>query len=102
MSCDGPWPEDRVDLLDGWISEWRAILMARLAWLNCVKPPGPRLEIGSPPLGTAGFDPLIACDVADAGRLEAPGSDLHQFGLHGEFVDLDQPRAAVGAAELLE
>jgi hypothetical protein len=50
-----------------------------------------------PPAST----PLIACDVADAGRLEAPGSDLHQFGLHGEFVDLDQPRAAVGAAELL-
>ena len=66
--------------------------MARLAWLYGMKPPGPRLEIRSPPLGTAGFDPWIACDVAEAGRFEAPGGHLHQFGLHVDFVDLDQSR----------
>jgi predicted dinucleotide-binding enzyme len=43
----------------------------------------------------AGYDPLRAGGVADAGRIEAPGGDLHQFGLNGELVDLDQARAAV-------
>jgi 8-hydroxy-5-deazaflavin:NADPH oxidoreductase len=43
----------------------------------------------------AGFDPLKAGGVADAGRIEAPGGDLHQFGLSGELVDLEQARAAV-------
>jgi predicted dinucleotide-binding enzyme len=47
----------------------------------------------------ADFDPLKAGGVAAAGRIEAPGSDLHQFGLNGELVDLDQARAAVAAAE---
>jgi 8-hydroxy-5-deazaflavin:NADPH oxidoreductase len=44
---------------------------------------------------TAGFDPLKAGGVADAARIEAPGGDLHQVGLNGELVDLDQARAAV-------
>ena len=43
----------------------------------------------------AGFDPVKAGGVADAERIEAPGGDLHQFGLNGELVDLDQARAAV-------
>jgi predicted dinucleotide-binding enzyme len=46
----------------------------------------------------AGFDPLKAGGTADAGRIEAPGGDLHQFGLNGELVDLDQARTAVGVA----
>jgi 8-hydroxy-5-deazaflavin:NADPH oxidoreductase len=45
----------------------------------------------------AGFDPLRAGGVADAGRIEAPGGDLHQFGLNGELPDLDQARAAITA-----
>jgi predicted dinucleotide-binding enzyme len=45
----------------------------------------------------AGFDPLRADGVADAGRIEAPGGDLHQSGLNGELVDLDQARAAIAA-----
>jgi 8-hydroxy-5-deazaflavin:NADPH oxidoreductase len=40
----------------------------------------------------AGFDPLRAGGVADAGRIEAPGGDLHQFGLNGRLPDLDQAR----------
>ena len=43
----------------------------------------------------AGFDPLKAGGVADAGRIEAPGGDLHQYGLNGELVDLDQARHAL-------
>ena len=43
----------------------------------------------------AGFDPLKAGGVADAGRIEAPGGDLHQFGLNGQLVDLDQASAAI-------
>ena len=39
---------------------------------------------------TAGFDPLMAGGAADARRIEGPGGDLHQFGLNGELVDLDQ------------
>ena len=47
----------------------------------------------------AGFEPLKAGGLADAGRIEVPGGDLTQPGLNREFVDLDQARAAV-AAEL--
>jgi len=47
----------------------------------------------------AGFDPLKAGGVAAAGRIEAPGGDLHQFGLNGALLDLDQARAAVASTE---
>jgi hypothetical protein len=43
----------------------------------------------------AGFEPYKAGGVADAGRLEMPGGDLHQFGLNGALLDLDEARAAV-------
>ncbi|MFD0404372.1 NADPH-dependent F420 reductase [Kitasatospora sp. NPDC127116] len=46
----------------------------------------------------AGFDAVKAGGLAAAGRIEAPGGDLHQFGFNGEVVDLDQARAAVGSA----
>ena len=46
----------------------------------------------------AGFDPLKAGGVADAGRIEGPGGDLSQAGLNGELVDLEHARAAVAAA----
>jgi predicted dinucleotide-binding enzyme len=42
----------------------------------------------------AGFEPLKAGGVADAGRIEMPGGDLHQFGLNGSLLDLDEARAA--------
>jgi predicted dinucleotide-binding enzyme len=46
----------------------------------------------------AGFEPLKAGGLADAGRLEVPGGDLHQGGgLNGQLVDLDQARDAVAA-----
>ncbi|MFD7019926.1 hypothetical protein [Streptomyces sp. NPDC059928] len=45
----------------------------------------------------AGSDPVEAGGPADARRIEAPGGDLHQFGLDGEVVDLDQARTAVNA-----
>jgi predicted dinucleotide-binding enzyme len=44
-----------------------------------------------------GFDPLKAGGLASAGRIEAPGGDLHQFGLNG-VVGLEQERAALAAA----
>ncbi|TQF01621.1 NADP oxidoreductase coenzyme F420-dependent [Kitasatospora acidiphila] len=44
---------------------------------------------------TAGFEPVKAGGLAAAGRIEAPGGDLHQFGFNGEVVDLDRARAAV-------
>jgi hypothetical protein len=47
----------------------------------------------------AGFESLKAGDLAEAGRIEVPGGDLHQVGLNGALLDLDQARAAV-AAEL--
>jgi 8-hydroxy-5-deazaflavin:NADPH oxidoreductase len=43
----------------------------------------------------AGFEPLKAGGVADAGRIEMPGGDLHQAGLKGALLDLDEARAAV-------
>jgi 8-hydroxy-5-deazaflavin:NADPH oxidoreductase len=45
----------------------------------------------------AGFDPLRAGGIADAGRIDAPGGDLQQFGLSDELLDLDQARAAITA-----
>ena len=49
-------------------------------------------------ISTAGFDPLKAGGVADAGRIEVPGGDLHQNGgLDGQLLDLDQARAALEA-----
>ncbi len=46
-------------------------------------------------ISAAGFDPLKAGGVADAGRIEVPGGDLHQNGgLDGQLLDLDQARAA--------
>jgi predicted dinucleotide-binding enzyme len=45
----------------------------------------------------AGFEPLKAGGVADAGRIEMPGGDLHQAGLNGALLDLDEARAKVAA-----
>jgi hypothetical protein len=44
----------------------------------------------------AGFDPLKAGGVADAGRIEVPGGDLFQLGRDGQLADLDQARAMLG------
>jgi 8-hydroxy-5-deazaflavin:NADPH oxidoreductase len=43
----------------------------------------------------SGFDPLKVGGVADAGRIEMPGGDLHQFGLNGALLDLEEARAAL-------
>ena len=50
-------------------------------------------------ISATGFEPLKAGGVADAGRIEMPGGDLHQVGLNGRLVDVDEARAAVAAAE---
>jgi len=51
-----------------------------------------------PLIQAAGFEPLKAGGVADAGRLEVPGGDLHQGGgLNGQLVDLDQAHDAIAA-----
>ena len=42
----------------------------------------------------AGFEPLKVGGVAAAVRIEMPGGDLHQFGLNGALLDLDEARAA--------
>ncbi len=47
----------------------------------------------------AGFDPVKAGGLADAGRIEGPSGDLNQFGLNGEILDLEQARAALVRAE---
>jgi predicted dinucleotide-binding enzyme len=46
----------------------------------------------------AGFDPLKVGGAADAGRIEAPGGDLHQFGFNGEIIDLERARTALAGA----
>jgi len=43
----------------------------------------------------AGFDPIKAGGAAAALRIEMPGGDLHQFGLNGAVLDLDEARAAI-------
>jgi predicted dinucleotide-binding enzyme len=47
----------------------------------------------------AGFDALKVGGVADAGRIEAPGGDLHQFGFNGEIIDLEQACTALAGAK---
>jgi predicted dinucleotide-binding enzyme len=47
----------------------------------------------------AGFDPLKAGGVTDAGRIEGPSGDLNQFGLNGEVIDLEQARTALAGAK---
>jgi predicted dinucleotide-binding enzyme len=44
----------------------------------------------------AGFEPLKAGGVADAGRIEMPGGDLH---LNGALLDLDEARTAIAASQ---
>ncbi len=47
---------------------------------------------------TAGFDPVKAGGLDDAGRIEVSG-DLHQYGgLNGNVVDAEEARAAVAVA----
>jgi predicted dinucleotide-binding enzyme len=49
----------------------------------------------------AGFDPLKVGGVADAGRIEVPGGDLHQNGgLNGQLLDLDEARASAAASPI--
>jgi hypothetical protein len=49
-------------------------------------------------INAAGFDPRKVGGVADAGRIEVPGGDLHQNGgLNGQLLDVDQARAALAA-----
>ena len=43
----------------------------------------------------AGFDPLKVGGVSDAIRIEMPGGDLHQAGLNGALLDIEQARAAL-------
>lgn len=46
----------------------------------------------------AGFEPWKAGGVAAAGRIEAPGGDLHQYGFNGEVVDIDRARSATAGS----
>src|SRR5438128_1577263 len=49
-------------------------------------------------ISAAGFDPLKVGGLADAGRIEVRGGDLHQNGgLNGQLLDLDQARTAAAA-----
>jgi predicted dinucleotide-binding enzyme len=44
---------------------------------------------------TAGYEPFKVGGVATAVRIEMPGGDLHQYGLNGQLLDLDQARTAI-------
>jgi predicted dinucleotide-binding enzyme len=48
----------------------------------------------------AGFDPIKAGGVAAAVRIEMPGGDLHQAGMNGSLVDVDEALAAVARADV--
>jgi len=50
-------------------------------------------------IGAAGFQALKAGGLADVGRIEVPGGDLHQNGgLNGRLLDLEEARTAVTAS----
>jgi predicted dinucleotide-binding enzyme len=46
----------------------------------------------------AGFEPWKAGGVAAAGRIEAPGGDLHQYGFNGDVVDIGRARSATAGS----
>jgi 8-hydroxy-5-deazaflavin:NADPH oxidoreductase len=46
----------------------------------------------------AGFEPWKVGGVAAAGRIEAPGGDLHQYGFNGEVVDINRARSATAGS----
>jgi hypothetical protein len=48
----------------------------------------------------AGFEPWKAGGLAAAGRIEAPGGDLHQFGFNGDVVDIDRARSATAGSRV--
>jgi 8-hydroxy-5-deazaflavin:NADPH oxidoreductase len=48
----------------------------------------------------AGFDPVKAGGVTAAQRIEMPGGDLHQMGLNGQLLDVDQAREALASSEV--
>jgi predicted dinucleotide-binding enzyme len=48
----------------------------------------------------AGFEPFKVGGVSAALRIEMPGGDLHQYGLNGEVLDLDEARTAIDPKEL--
>jgi 8-hydroxy-5-deazaflavin:NADPH oxidoreductase len=48
----------------------------------------------------AGFDPFKVGGLAAALRIEMPGGDLHQYGLNGELLDLDEARTAIDPKEV--
>jgi 8-hydroxy-5-deazaflavin:NADPH oxidoreductase len=49
---------------------------------------------------SAGFDPVKAGGIAVALRIEMPGGDLHQMGLDGQLLDVEQARAALATSEV--
>jgi 8-hydroxy-5-deazaflavin:NADPH oxidoreductase len=53
-----------------------------------------------PLIRAAGFEPLKVGGVADAARIEGPGGDLSAFALNGQFLDLNQARAAIDPNEV--
>jgi predicted dinucleotide-binding enzyme len=48
-------------------------------------------------ISAAGFDPVKAGGSDAALRIEMPGGDLHQMGLNGELLDVDQAREILAA-----
>jgi 8-hydroxy-5-deazaflavin:NADPH oxidoreductase len=48
----------------------------------------------------AGFDPVKAGGALAALRIEMPGGDLHQLGLNGQLLDLEEARAAIAARKV--
>jgi predicted dinucleotide-binding enzyme len=51
-------------------------------------------------ISAAGFEPFKVGGVTAAARIEMPGGDLHQYGLNGQLLDLDQARAAMNPKEV--
>jgi 8-hydroxy-5-deazaflavin:NADPH oxidoreductase len=48
----------------------------------------------------AGFEPLQAGGLADVGRIEMPGGDLHQASLNGAVLDLDEAQALLAKPQV--
>ncbi len=48
----------------------------------------------------AGFEPLKAGGLADVGRIEMPGGDLHQASLNGAVLDLDEAQVLLAREQV--
>jgi hypothetical protein len=71
----------------------RAARVSRASCLQKGRTPRDRADLTL--IRASGFDPVKVGRTETAGRIETPGGDLHQTGLDGRLLTIDEARAAL-------